>query len=859
MDSKLDTIETDTEATSLQSIDEKEDFHGNSSTTSKFRIEDPEIIIERIKVSNDLEDVLVEDAEFVIDKLKTMDTSEALKVLGQAYEYFQGDMNFPLRTMDKLKMLLQGSDAYGLGEDLYDLDLRLEATLIKYHSPYPEVRSVCSPVDDACIPCETFRVYLIAGIWTAFATFVNSFLYWRQPHFTFTSQVMQILIVPTGQFYSRFMPDWRVGYGEYSFRLNPGPWSFKEQVLATIMINAGSSVAIFLCYVPTMQLEMFYGLHWLSYGFNVLMGLCCQFFGLAVAGILRRWVVYPVKAVWPTILPTLQLNRTLVVPERRTNVHGWTVSKYKFFNIVLGCAFVYFFIPDYLFTALSTFNWPTWIAPQNNNLAIIMGSSAGLGFNPVTTFDWSMLNYSNSLVLPCFAILNRYLGTFIGAIIIIIMIYTNYESTAYIPPNTSTVYDRYGVKYNTTRVMTDGYFDAEKYKLYSPPFISAGAITLDGADYTLITFAFVYIFVTEWKTITKAFTGFVRSLRHRDSNVLDEFDDPVSKLMRRYPEVPDWWYIIVLLFAMTIGIIAVRCFPTQLPVWAFFAVIGITIALLTPGLILYASAGYMFSIQHLTTLLGGYWVPGSGIACIFTRVLGFGMDEKADLYVGDLKLAHYAKLPPRAVFRVQVLSTLIQVFISGASWEMLRKGIPDLCSLTQKSKYTCTFAHTMYSQSLLFGLIGPKRTFDEIYPVFKWAFLIGALIAVPCWFLRRLFPRTLHYWHPVLILSGVTHWGSTYNLSYYTSGVYLSVTFMWYIKTRYTLWWAKYNYILSSALTAGTAFSGILIFLALQYHPKELNWWGNTVSDAGVDGMMTARVKHLAVDETLGSAQGTWS
>ena len=58
---------------------------------------------------------------------------------------------------------------------------------------------------------------------------------------------------------------------------------------------------------------------------------------------------------------------------------------------------MYFWIPDYLFQALSTFNWMTWIKPDNQNLAVITGSVGGLGLNPITTFDW---NYFSSMLQP---------------------------------------------------------------------------------------------------------------------------------------------------------------------------------------------------------------------------------------------------------------------------------------------------------------------------------------------------------------------------------------------------------------------------------------------------------------------------
>ncbi|KAK9334602.1 hypothetical protein V1521DRAFT_345452, partial [Lipomyces starkeyi] len=97
--------------------------------------------------------------------------------------------------------------------------------------------------------------------------------------------------------------------------------------------------------------------------------------------------------------------------------------------ILLGAAFVYFFIPDYLFTALSTFNWMTWIAPKNKNLAFVTGSTIGVGFNPITTFDWSVINYASPLVIPFFATAKQYADTVVGAIILLILFYTNYQYT----------------------------------------------------------------------------------------------------------------------------------------------------------------------------------------------------------------------------------------------------------------------------------------------------------------------------------------------------------------------------------------------------------------------------------------------
>lgn len=59
---------------------------------------------------------------------------------------------------------------------------------------------------------------------------------------------------------------------------------------------------------------------------------------------------------------------------------------------------------------------------------------------------------------------------------------------------------------------------------------------------------------------------------------------------------------------------------------------------------------------------------------------------------------------------------------------------------------------------------------------------------------------------------------------------------MYWLPRRHLAWWEKYNYVLSAALTAGVAISALVMFFAVDYHPKTLKWWGNTVSSAGVDG-----------------------
>lgn len=59
---------------------------------------------------------------------------------------------------------------------------------------------------------------------------------------------------------------------------------------------------------------------------------------------------------------------------------------------------------------------------------------------------------------------------------------------------------------------------------------------------------------------------------------------------------------------------------------------------------------------------------------------------------------------------------------------------------------------------------------------------------------------------------------------------------MYRIKRDYLAWWEKYNYVLTSALSAGVAVCALVMYFTIQYNHVKLNWWGNTIYSRGVEG-----------------------
>jgi hypothetical protein len=76
---------------------------------------------------------------------------------------------------------------------------------------------------------------------------------------------------------------------------------------------------------------VFYNEKFVTFGYQLMLTLLVQLMGMGFAGYLRRFSVYPVKALWPTILPAIAMNRALTRPDLRENIHRWTISRYRFF------------------------------------------------------------------------------------------------------------------------------------------------------------------------------------------------------------------------------------------------------------------------------------------------------------------------------------------------------------------------------------------------------------------------------------------------------------------------------------------------------------------------------------------------
>lgn len=844
-----------------------------------------------------------------------MSDLEALHIIKESIEYHKGDPSLSLSYLDELQALVASVDGDNIdthlfdqtdepGEDGFDeevvasssnttardidrqetvnsftenlstkestksdnmfmdptsvwSDIKYNACLFRHWSPYPQVRTVTDPFDDPDEQCETLRVYVIGTIWVAVAAFVNQFFQPRQPPISLSVTVVQLFLYPSGRLWQYIFPDWGFRYKGVRYSLNPGPWTQKEQLLATLMASVSSIPAyidynIFVQYLPMYFNQKFA----LNFGYMFMMMFTSQFMGFGMVGLLRKLAVYPSKAMWPTILPTLAVNRALLAPGRKETINGWKISRYAFFLIITVFAFLYFFIPNYLFTALSTFNWMTWIAPNDVDLAAITGSITGLGFNPIPTFDWNQCNaLFQVLFIPMPSLLNIYGGFFFGGLVIASVWYTNVYWSAYLPINSNSVFDNQGNEFNVTRILTDNLFDSKKYHDYSPPYYSAANLVLYGGFFAVYPLAFFHLCFTEWTLMKNSIIDIYKGFRDWKKSNYYGFNDHFSTTMAKYPETPQWWYLACLLITFGMAIALIEHWDTKAPVWLLIVVMLFNFIFLIPFTVIYAVTGAQLTLNVIIEMIVGYSIPGKAIGMMILKAYSVQIQSQAQSFISDQKTGHYGRLPPRAMFRAQMWATLCAGLVVIGVMQFQLTGIPHICDRKYQAtheKFTCPGETVFFSAAIVWSIIGPKKIFDHQYPMLRWCFLIGFGLAIIFAFLHKWGPdlyrkyhpekkdqiqklqRRLQSFNPSVFVYGMINY-APYNLTYLTGGMYLAVLFNVYIRNRWPAWWEKYVYILGSAMNTGIAVSAIVIFFALQYTNVNLSWWGNNVSGAGLD------------------------
>lgn len=665
----------------------------------------------------------------------------------------------------------------------------------------------------------------------------------------------------------------RTRLGRLRLWLAQGRWNEKEH--ACVYVSSNVSFGFAFATDVIVEQTQFYKQD-ASIIYQLLLTLSTQILGYAFAGLTRRFLVRPSGMIWPSTLMSAAMFTTLHKEENKP-ADGWRISRWNFFYVVWTVSFLFYFFPGLLMPCLSYFNVLTWFAPKNVVVANLFGVTSGLGLFPVT-FDWAQIAYIGSpLLTPFWAAMNV-----VGGLVLVMWIiapiayYGNWLYSSYMPILSAAVFDNTGKVYDVSKILTkDFVFDREAYQNYSRVFLPITYVLSYGVQFAGLAALLTHTACWHGHDI---WTQWTRSLREakeeskaayqplanepeestnrrphengvRQSRSLSmsnsgleglmNREDVHNRLMKRYKDAPITWYLITFATMLVVGIFVVEYYPIHLPWYGLLLALGICTILFIPIGIIMAVTNQHSSIYLICQLVCGAVFPGRPVANMVFVTYGYISSSQGIKFAADLKLGHYMKIPPRTLFWVQMVATIISSLTQIGVLNWMFVNVPGICTPEAINGFTCPLARVHFNGSILWGVVGPAEFFgpNATYRPLVWCFLLGAVAPIPLYLYSRNKKKSIVRKINLPVLFGSLSWippATGLNFSVWAVVCYF---FNYLIKNRAQAWWAKYTMTLSAALDSGLAFGIVVVFFGLIYPgwTKNFSWWGTEVYKQGCD------------------------
>lgn len=300
-------------------------------------------------------------------------------------------------------------------------------------SPYIEVRCSVQSDDDTTEVCNTMRVWVIAFVLITLTLAANTYWTFRSPSPTFTVPLIVLFTWPAGRAWARYMPNVAIPLPQALFgpgaklEVNPGAWTMKEHALVSqlgmVTINSYITYPIYMLTTIDNKFLWDHSIKGGSFLYGLLLSWSAAFFGIAMAGVASRFLVQAASTIWPH---NLSISLLINILHAEEDPPPGELGRVQYFKLLLSGTFFWQWIPTYVFTGLSVFNWICWVAPKSVVANHLFGYHNGLSLLPIT-LDWAQVStFSSPLIPPWWTGLNLLIAyVFFWIFLGTILVFTN--------------------------------------------------------------------------------------------------------------------------------------------------------------------------------------------------------------------------------------------------------------------------------------------------------------------------------------------------------------------------------------------------------------------------------------------------
>ncbi|KAE8423677.1 OPT oligopeptide transporter protein-domain-containing protein [Aspergillus pseudocaelatus] len=698
----------------------------------------------------------------------------------------------------------------------------------------------------------TLRMWVIGVVFSIIGCGLNTIFELRSPSISIAKSTAQLLAFPVARLWDRWVPNYEVKVRGWKFSLNPHPFNKKEHTLIFVMAN----ISFYTRMTVDLLIEQkkFFGKE-TGWGFEIMMILALFLIGFSFSGITRSILIKPKNIVWPGLLSTTALTGVLHRHGglEKSSSGSWKISGFAFFCIVFTTSFFWYWLPDFLFPALSYFSFPCWINPANRVVNQIFGVSSGMGLLPLT-LDWSQVAYVTSpLLVPPWAIANVAVAlVFWVYVVATACYYMNVWNTGYLPFQSSEIFDNTGNVYNVSRILgEDSSFqlDVAKYENYSLVYMPI-TYALNTFALAIATLASLIVWVALehsdvlWRAMRKPWDTFSGLISPKQS---EQSHEPNA-------DVPVWWYGISLALGLFFAIFAIEFWNLDLRWYGVLFAFLIGAVFFYPVTLIYATANLKVGVEIFCRIIGGFLWNGKPLANNWFVGLGYTTILNGLSFSQDMKLCSYYHISPGSVFLTQCVGIAIGTIGQVAVINWALGHIRGICTTDAINGFSCPFSRTDFNTSIIWGAIGPQRFFSATsgYRSLFCLLILGGVLPVLVFLLRRRYPDSLWKFVNVpLFLGGLNYIPPATGMNY-GSWAIVGLVFGFYIRRNFNSWWRSYNYVLGSALDSSVSLAGLIIFFTVYYTgaADKFSWWGTEVHKNTCDYQGCPRLS-LSPNETI--------
>ncbi|KAK4051978.1 hypothetical protein OIO90_004508 [Microbotryomycetes sp. JL221] len=666
-----------------------------------------------------------------------------------------------------------------------DEDLDADSARTMVHKVVPES-------DDPTLPTLTFRVFLLGSILCVFGAAISQLFFFKSNAPSFSSFFIILIAFPLGHALTRVLPD----------SLNTGAFNKKEHLLIGVLAGSGASAA-YAGEIISVQ-DLYYKTDLGTFG-GLLLLLSTQLLGFGLSGLTYRLLVRPTVMLWPSTLVLVTLFETLHGGAKESMKQ--TRDRMRFFSYSFVGIFSWQFLPALIFPTLTSIAVLCLINNQSLVTRILGSGYDGFGLLDFS-LDWSVVGGTGALYTPFFAQASYFAGFAFNMWVVTPLLYFSnwWDARSYDSPLAAHLYNStYGRLDVIDLLNPDLSLNETRFAEIEPIRLTPYFALSYGISFAVLTSAITTVILWHWKDIQAAFG-------RRDQ----AGDIHVEMLERSYEPIPKVYYTGVFFSMLAAAAVLVTFYPLQLPVWGLLLSILMAAIFLVPVGVIAAITNTTLGLNVITEFVAGYLFPGRPIANIVFKVYGYmTLVQSIDL-TSDMKLGLYCKIPPRHLFICQVYGTALGSIVN---YSLIRGVIDskrpylDGTLIDPTGQWSGRKPEIFMSASVIWGLVAPARFFSGLYRPLYLGFLIGALLPLLPWFVYK--KTGNRFWRRLsipLILHGSIG-PPQLPTNVIIPGFLVGFASQFYALRYKTKWFEKYNYVLSSALDAGTSINALVIYL----------------------------------------------